>query len=198
MIHNIWRHRWIKINSPHRINMPSPRIKWRLFPFSFIFSPLGARWGHISFMETDYLWLFANFSAITDSANDVNDFRRSFFRDDVEFLRIFGSKIQMKLTSLQISPPTQTPTQSIFFLGVKFETNHYYLPFTSVKSLTLDLLTFETLESFRSFSGGGVVGVLSVGGVNGVGGSLPSLSDVGLVLPLLIFVWITRFPSFLS
>ena len=198
MIHNIWRHRWIKINSPHRINMPSPRIKWRLFPFSFIFSPLGARWGHISSLDTDYLWLFANFSAITDSANDVNDFRRSFFRDDVEFLRILGSKIQIKLTSLQISPPTQTPTQSIFFLGVKFETNHYYLPFTSVKSLTLDLLTFETLESFRSFSGGGVVGVLSVGGVNGVGGSLPSLSDVGLVLPLLIFVWITRFPSFLS
>ena len=74
------------------------------------------------------------------------------------------------------------------FYFAELGTQVYFLPFTSVKSLTLDLLALETFDSFLSFSGGGVVGVLSVGGVNGVGGSLPSLSDVGLVLPLLIFV----------
>ena len=119
-----------------------------------------------------YLWLFENFSAITASANEVSDLRLSFFLDEVEFLRIFGSEQKIEDCRTFIPRPLQVIN----------------LPLISVKSLTLDLFILETLESFRSFSGGGVIGVLSVGGVNGVGGSLTSLSDVGLVFPLLIFV----------
>ena len=44
------------INNPNRIKLPSPLSATFLFPF-FIFLPLGARWGQLYSIGTDYLVL---------------------------------------------------------------------------------------------------------------------------------------------